>query len=763
MRKIFYILVFLPIFGIGQTTFDWDGTFDVVGSDTLLMNDVNYKLINYDYSLDSAFLSCNTAGSLILYNTDTVKLRSLFYPNYKDADTLWFQFNAADNENNIPYRITDIVKLATATPDLLEVPFEITPSMLIVPDEYATISSAISAAGISNDTIIVKSSSLYETNYTYWRYQNIISVAGTNLRSTGTSYVVLCSTEEDLIFQGFNIDAKDNTTYSMLLSSTVNNKTIKNCFFENAITYAFRMITTSTQDIDVNIDNCAFKSKQININNNLSINESYLFDNVSVINSTSIDTFRIQNSRCKFNLPDNKFINLSSDVDYVYIINNYFDDIKSNVTIEALNTSGNLFKAYDNVFRSDSIIVSNMRLEGYDKINCYNNYFYNNSSTTVANMTITRFDSCYIRNNYKQNITGNMYLLNASSTTEAEEIYVESNIDSTIAREGYFIRIGSEFTGASDNNINKIVIRDNIGFGQKYFYPDSTPTTHGVFVGFQSNDIVISRNNINGYGLNYVIKGSSGTNSTNTKILANISSNAYSYGFYSKGVDSIKFYNNTSYLDDYSYYFTENTGSDAATNCEVINSIIYTQGYAYQFDVNSSSNFTANNNVITASNLAYYNNINYNFSAWQGLGYDLNSFNTDPNLDANLVPQYKSDAFGNGVDLGTDYDTLLSPNGGTKVQYVNKSIGAYVPPFAKIDNYVADTLISIWSEKFNLPVFVYSNSDTIELGIDNFRTWTEKVNVLIDSVNVDTIIYGADNFETWRTKFNSAIDSVNNK
>ena len=81
----------------------------------------------------------------------------------------------------------------------------------------------------------------------------------------------------------------------------------------------------------------------------------------------------------------------------------------------------------------------------------------------------------------------------------------------------------------------------------------------------------------------------------------------------------------------------------------------------------------------------------------------------------------------------------------------------------KIDNYVSDTTLAIWAGKFNKSIFEYTGSaDTIILGVDNFRTWSQKINSFIDSIpndNLDTIIYGTDNFETWRTKYNYAVDS----
>lgn len=77
----------------------------------------------------------------------------------------------------------------------------------------------------------------------------------------------------------------------------------------------------------------------------------------------------------------------------------------------------------------------------------------------------------------------------------------------------------------------------------------------------------------------------------------------------------------------------------------------------------------------------------------------------------------------------------------------------------KIDYYVADTTLSIWSNKFNKGISEYISYDTIILGVDSFLTWSRKVNTFIDLQNVDTIDYGVDDFEHWRTTFNTSIDS----
>jgi len=80
----------------------------------------------------------------------------------------------------------------------------------------------------------------------------------------------------------------------------------------------------------------------------------------------------------------------------------------------------------------------------------------------------------------------------------------------------------------------------------------------------------------------------------------------------------------------------------------------------------------------------------------------------------------------------------------------------------KIDYYISDTTLSIWSQKFNKQISKHVGNDTIVLSVDSFPNWATKVNTFIKTSYIqrnDTILYGADNFEAWRTKFNTAIDS----
>ena len=78
----------------------------------------------------------------------------------------------------------------------------------------------------------------------------------------------------------------------------------------------------------------------------------------------------------------------------------------------------------------------------------------------------------------------------------------------------------------------------------------------------------------------------------------------------------------------------------------------------------------------------------------------------------------------------------------------------------KIDYYIADTTMIIWSQKFNKAIFELTGSiDTIELGVDSLLTWSYKINTFISPTGIDTIVYGSDDFEAWRTKFNTAIDN----
>ena len=71
----------------------------------------------------------------------------------------------------------------------------------------------------------------------------------------------------------------------------------------------------------------------------------------------------------------------------------------------------------------------------------------------------------------------------------------------------------------------------------------------------------------------------------------------------------------------------------------------------------------SNYNVLDADSINYLGD-NITFQEWQGLGHDLNSYNTNPNLKSSteLWPISPSNAIGKGLNLGTSFNEGLAIN-----------------------------------------------------------------------------------------------------
>lgn len=666
MKRLLIILAFLPVFGFGQyVTTDLEvlltgkiSPLDSTAYDSILGDyNANYKFINVDFDTSLHKWPSKSLASLVV-GDDTIPLYALNSDglrNYNRADTFFIQ-----QEN---YNVLRIAKYSSAQVDVNnyfnELPEPINVSK--VPGDYATINLAIASTSV-NDTIEVYSGTYDEISYINWRYHNIRAVGNCLITSTGTSYVITMSNENTAFLSGFTIDGENTTGVTLFGSGALSNKNILNCGFKNSTGADLIFYTsTSTNEKNILFKNCVITgSNIINIRNNSNFNNCYLSNRITT--SLALDRLYIDSCDIHFNKIDNDFLKTFGFADTVRLSYNNIYNFKGLYLVDAINTvlKASLDFSY-NYVTTDSIRISNVRADKFENCNVNNNTFINNSFTNTTNFYTYNFRNLYIRDNLFITQTGNVYPIFVSSTETANEVYIEDNIDSSYSETGYFIRVGSELTDVTDNNILKTVIKGNIGYGLHYFSPASTPSIHGIFNGFNSDDIDISYNYLNGYGINYVFKGSTGTNSNNTKIFNNTSANSYVSGFYSKGVDSVKYYNNTSYNDPIAFYFTENTGGDSSVANQVINNLIENSGYAYSFDVPSSNNFISYNNVVYSDNIANYNSTIYNWANWQALGYDANSFNTDPNLSSStqLWPVYPSDAIEGGVDLGPPYNQGL--------------------------------------------------------------------------------------------------------
>jgi hypothetical protein len=204
-------------------------------------------------------------------------------------------------------------------------------------------------------------------------------------------------------------------------------------------------------------------------------------------------------------------------------------------------------------------------------------------------------------------------------------------------------------TGTIEGNRVKM-IRD--------FVPTALPTSHSIVV-FNNSQVDIISNYISGGGLGTVYKTKS-LDSTGKKVAYNLIENC-SNGLVNKGVCNLMISNNTvlnCYKEGANIIDNE---TDVATGNIFKNNIIVdllSASAAYNHLIKSATGETTinNNRYYSANNATPYNagGADINFAAWQALGFDADSLESNPNL-TNFIPT----PVVTGENLGEDYKTGL--------------------------------------------------------------------------------------------------------
>lgn len=292
-----------------------------------------------------------------------------------------------------------------------------------------------------------------------------------------------------------------------------------------------------------------------------------------------------------------------------------------------------------------------------------------------------------------------------------------------------------------------------------------------------NNSVKFEYNNIYGGTLTCVAKNDNDEDLSNI-IFGNVF-NECTYPVFIRSFPNTKVYGNTfknnSVTLNSVIWIDDNGGSGVnSDSIQFINNIIDspTGSYYYFGSVLDTIGFNSSNNILFDSDSIYLNGSYLSYDTWTSLGYDLDSYNTDPNLSVDLCPQIPTDAKWNGTDVGQD--SLLScgtafPNPEKILATIPYGIGAVSILFnlVPIDNYISDTTMGAWAVIINSSIYNYTGSvDTIQVGVHTFNQWWLRANTFISAVPetaTDTIDYpNVDTFEQIRTKYNNAVDSVNN-
>ena len=249
-------------------------------------------------------------------------------------------------------------------------------------------------------------------------------------------------------------------------------------------------------------------------------------------------------------------------------------------------------------------------------------------------------------------------------------IYRNNSIAS-VNSEGYLLQAGDESPSNTNNNLDGEEVT-----GNKFNWKGANNPkiiTHGLFIGYNKNSI-IKYNYLENvpYGIIFKSGTDKGVNMTFTSggCAYNICKNGKFAGRV-KGINGIKFYNNTFYSGDGNgWYLLLITGNmdravpSPSLGTKVFNNIFYSTIQIPMIKIESGclTNFESDYNVFwcTAGDPTFnIDGVTISWAEWRNRGYDGHSIIVNPDfIDTNdFVPAVRLDY---GKDLGAEWQTGLS-------------------------------------------------------------------------------------------------------
>lgn len=247
----------------------------------------------------------------------------------------------------------------------------------------------------------------------------------------------------------------------------------------------------------------------------------------------------------------------------------------------------------------------------------------------------------------------------------------QNNSITSVNSSGYMLKAGDERPRFSNNNLDGEEIT-----GNKFIWNGTNNPaiiTHGLFVGYNINSIVRYNYLENvPYGIIFKSGSDSGVNMTFTSggCAYNICKNG-KYAGRVKGVNGIRFYNNTFYSGDGSgwYLLLITANMDRAVpspsvGTKIFNNIFFSTTQIPMIKIESGclTNFESDYNIYwcTAGEPTFnIDGITQTWAQWRARGYDAHSCIIDPNFinTVDFVPATRLDY---GINLGEDWQTGLS-------------------------------------------------------------------------------------------------------
>jgi hypothetical protein len=679
--------VYLPI-PTKNLSFYWDSSHAVRSSDSALMNvatgyyDVNTKLLGSVSS--NGTISAKSINKLVFYG-DTIPITCLF-SNYNYADTLYFRMADhtlnADSTENLPYRLTQIAYYSseqigndsTTLMAYFDIPTVASSGVIWIPDDQSTIAAAITAAN-ANDTIYVQGGdlSLGETSVTVSKDVIIKAVGNVNFTNYPSSFVFNLNSANCKI-EGFYMNPEVSQTIN--IGNSGGGSVIEKCFIEGSTA------TGLQNNRSVTLNKCVFTNQSYGVypKQDVTLNQCAFVDLTLGVRKVSADYDLIIN----YSLFDDMTTAIQSTVAYDSIIS--IGNVYSNLAnVFGVNEVDTLLARYDSYNTTGRVYNADIASPSHGYLEFKNCEGVSSSAGNV--LEVFNKDLHIVNSSFTQNSSGKIVNVTTDDNFDIEMIVDSSEFHTTDDGEGAF-SIGDADFVIEDRiygRINKCKI-----FGGQY-YGASSPASHGIAL-WANDSVDFTFNFIDGWLLPFVMKGD-GTNYNNVEIMGNVWLNGRCV---LKGIDSVKVYNNTGVItDDVNTEIIssteEETGNPSRGN-EIYNNIFAnlnsdrTETIALFAIENENETFESDYNIWYNPNGIIADSVgtDKSFAQWQTDGLDANSYNTNPNFaTGTYYSETPTDADGNGVDLGTDYDDILLntstwPDGvNTATQDASWDIGAY--------------------------------------------------------------------------------------
>jgi hypothetical protein len=325
-------------------------------------------------------------------------------------------------------------------------------------------------------------------------------------------------------------------------------------------------------------------------------------------------------------------------------------------------------------------------------------------SSSGANLVVSNLNGYIIQGETFIDTTSNWSGVNIERTIKKSFYFLNNSI--TAQGEGYMLQAGDEMPGPTNNNLDSSIIT-----GNKFIWNgNDSIINEAMFMGYNINNEV-KYNYLKGAAYAICSK-SSGMTCTSGCVANNIVINAM-LGAGAKGINGVRFFNNTFYSNrtikesrwkgQIQVYTNDDAGSPgfASTNCKIFNNIFYTKYQIYNIIVTKDclSGFECDYNIYyceAGTPLFLVGSDTKTFADWQAMGYDKHSIVINPNFIINTlipsVPLYI------GKNLGDEWKQGLSPSaewGTTSPALANQDssiwqCGAYVVSQAPVaDHYLA--------------------------------------------------------------------------